>query len=84
MWTVLLSPRYLIPDITFIYAEVGMKKRVITIELETDAPDAVLEEIAEHMRWQLDSMCDGTLDMETEGQPDIIDETYIVTKVKVV
>lgn len=60
-----------------------MKKRSITIEFETDAPDAAVEEIAEHMRWQLDSLCDGTLDMGTQQKPDIIDENYKLTNVTV-
>jgi hypothetical protein len=53
-----------------------MKKRTITIVFETDADDDVVNEIAEQMRWQLDSLCDGTLLMDDDGQP--VDEDYIV------
>lgn len=60
-----------------------MRKRTIIIEFETDAPDSAVEEIAEHMRWQLDSLCDGTLDLGTQAEPDIVDEDYVVTNVEV-
>ncbi len=46
----------------------NMKKRTITIEFESDASNKVIEEIAEHMRWQLDSMCDGTLFMTERAE----------------
>ena len=59
-----------------------MKKRSIVIEFETDASEEVLEEIAENMRWQLESLNDGTLDMDGDGE--YIDEPYIVTKMKMV
>jgi len=62
-----------------------MKKRSITINFETDAPKAVVEEIAEHMRWQLDSLNDGTLAMpiEPDGPEVEIDEEYDNVKITV-
>ena len=53
-----------------------MKKRSITIVFETDASDEVIEEIAEQMRWQLDTLCDGTLEMDDDGV--MVNEEYIV------
>lgn len=52
----------------------SMKKRIIVVSFECDAPDDVIQEIAEQMRWQLDSLNDGTLEMN-EGE-DPVDYEY--------
>lgn len=59
-----------------------MKRRTITIVVETDASDEVMEEIAEQMRWQLDSLNDGTLVMG-DDEDDSVDEDYLVRSVDV-
>jgi hypothetical protein len=53
-----------------------MPKYKIEIEVETDAPIAVMNEITGQMVAQLESLNDGTLDMGTQAKPDIIDYDY--------
>ncbi len=47
-----------------------MKKHKIIIEFESDAPEAAIREVAEHMLTQLESLEDGTIDLGTQAKPD--------------
>jgi hypothetical protein len=63
-----------------------MKKRSITVSFECDANDDIIEEIAEQMKFQLESLNDGTLEMPCKGKCDseyIVDEDYRKVKVTV-
>ena len=60
-----------------------MKKRTITITFESDAPEGAIHVLAEDMCAQLESLCDGTMDLGTQHTPDIIDEPYNNASVKV-
>ena len=45
-----------------------MRKLTISITFTTDASDEVISHIAQDMRWQLDSLTDGSLDEDLEDE----------------
>ncbi len=65
-----------------VFPRKSMKKRSITITFESTAQMDAIEEVAEHMRWQLDSLCDGTISMDDDKT--FVHESYgkVLVKVK--
>ena len=56
-----------------------MKKYVITIEITTDAPLAAVQEIEYLAGVQVEALDDGTLDLGTQEEPDIVISKYTYT-----
>lgn len=56
-----------------------MTKYIIIIEVDTDAPEAAMQELEYLAGVQVEALNDGTMDLGTEQQPDIVNAKYTYT-----